>query len=125
MNEDTNTSVIPAPGASTKTAVLLYGMLRTFRTTAASFQRHVVAPNNADVFYFGPTQSDAPSLMHKGQLDVFGNVKMNPKGDLDSTDVVSQDDLAATYGPSLRQYRLHHVDQEEFIRQAAVVSRKD
>ena len=125
MNEYASTNVSLASGASTKTAVLLYGMLRTFRTTAPSFHRHVVMPNNADVFYFGPTQSDAPSVMHKGQLDVFGNVKMNPKGDLDSTDAVPQDDLAAAYGPSLRQYRLHRVDQDEFIRQAAMVSRED
>ena len=66
-----------------KVAILLYGMLRSFQLTAASFHRHVVEPNNADVFYFGPAQSDAPSLVHKGHLDVFGNVKINPKGWID------------------------------------------
>lgn len=114
-----------ADGTYAKVAVLLYGMLRTFRTTAPSFHRHVVAPNNADVFYFGPAQSDAPSLAHKGHLDVFGNVKVNPKGRIDSTGAVAQDDVLAAYGPAMRGYRLHHIPQEEFVRQAAVVPREE
>jgi hypothetical protein len=112
---------VPVP----KTAVLLYGMLRTFQLTAASFHRHVVEPNNADVFYFGPAQSDTPSLVHKGHLDVFGNVKINPKGQIDSTGEVARDDLTAAYGPAMCRYRLHDVDQEEFVRQAAIVHRDD
>lgn len=111
--------------SSPKVAILLYGMLRTFRITAPSFHRHVVTPNNADVFYFGPAQSDAPSLAHKGHLDLFGNVKLNPKGRIDSTGTVLQDDVTAAYGPSMRQYRLHDVDQEEFVRQAAIVNREE
>ena len=58
-------------GPSPKVAILLYGMLRTFRITAPSFHRHVVSPNNADVFYFGPAQTDSPTLAHKGHLDLF------------------------------------------------------
>lgn len=107
--------------ASVKVAVLLYGMLRTFRITAPSFLRHVVTPNHADVFYFGPAQSDAPSLVHKGHLDMFGNVKANPKGRMGSTGAVSEEDLAGAYGSALRQYRFHDVEQEEFVRQAAIV----
>lgn len=115
----------PLTAPSPKVAVLLYGMLRTFRTTAPSFHRHVVAPNNADVFYFGPSESDRPGLTHKGQLDVFGNVKSNPKGQVDGVSPVEMDDFLAAYGPAMRQYRLHHVDQEEFVRQAAVVDRQE
>jgi hypothetical protein len=115
----------PANTASHKVAVLLYGMLRTFRATAPSFHRHVVEPNRADVFYFGPAQSDAPSVVHKGHLDVFGNVKMNPKGQMGSTGTVCADDLVETYGTALRQYRFHDVEQEEFVRQAAVVPRDE
>jgi hypothetical protein len=119
--DDTQTFTAPSP----KVAVLLYGMLRTFRTTAPSFHRHVVAPNNADVFYFGPSQSDRPSLAHKGQLDVFGNVKSNPKGQVDGVSPVEMDDFLSAYGPAMRQYRLHNVDQEEFVRQAAIVDRQE
>jgi len=115
----------PLIAHSPKVAVLLYGMLRTFRITAPSFHRHVVHPNNADVFYFGPSQSDQPSLAHKGHLDVFGNVKSNPKGKVDGVAPVEMDDFLSAYGPAMRRYQLHNVDQEEFVRQAAVVDRKD
>jgi hypothetical protein len=107
----------PAP----KVAILLYGMLRTFRTTAPSFHRHVVSPNNADVFYFGPEASDTPSVAHKGQPDMFGNIKINPKGKVDSVNPVPKDAFVSAYAPALRQYRLHAVEQEEFVRQAAIV----
>lgn len=110
---------------SPKVAILLYGMLRTFRTTAPSFHRHVVAPNNADIFYFGPAQSDTPSLAHKGHLDVFGNVKVNPKGQVDAVKPVDQGELQSAYAPAMRAYRFHQVDQDEFVRQAAIVERQE
>jgi hypothetical protein len=108
-----------------KVAVLLYGMLRTFRETAASFHRHVVEPNNADVFYFGPAQSDVAPQSLSGRLDIFGNLKDNPKGRVDPVHGVDHEAFAAVYGPALRRSRFHHVDQEEFARQAAVVDRRD
>lgn len=112
-------------GPSPKVAILLYGMLRTFRITAPSFHRHVVSPNNADVFYFGPAQTDSPTLAHKGHLDLFGNVKLNPKGNVDSVDDIPKDDFLSAYGPAMRHYRLHMVEQDEFVRQAAVVDRQE
>jgi hypothetical protein len=57
-----------------KVAVLLYGMLRSFQVTAGSFHRHVVRPNNADVFYFGPADSDVAPTSLSGRLDMFGNL---------------------------------------------------
>jgi len=119
------TSANQTSSSSPKVAVLLYGMLRTFRITAPSFHRHVVMPNDADVFYFGPAQSDAPNLVHKGHLDVFGNVKANPKGQMGSTAEVPEEDLAEAYGPALRRYHFHDVGQEEFVRQAALVPRDE
>jgi hypothetical protein len=109
-----------------KVAILLYGMLRSFQLTAASFQRHVVGPNNADVFYFGPVQSDVATKEINGRLDVFGNLKDNPKGLVDSTNGIDREAFFAAYGPAMRSYGFHHVDQEEFVRQAeAVVDRRD
>ncbi len=110
---------------SPKVAVLLYGMLRTFRVTAAAFHRHVVEPNNADVFYFGPAESDAATTALSGQLDVFGNLKNNPKGRIDPTAGVDHTAFLSAYGPAMRRYRFHDVDQAEFARQAAVVDRRD
>jgi hypothetical protein len=110
---------------SQKVAVLLYGMLRSFQVTAASFHRHVVQPNNADVFYFGPAESDAAPTSLSGRLDMFGNLKDNPKGKVDPTSGVSRTAFLTAYGPSMRRYEFHTVNQDEFVRQAGIVERKD
>lgn len=108
-----------------KTAVLLYGMLRTFQLTAPSFHRHVVEPNNADVFYFGPARSDVATKELSGRLDLFGNLKDNPKGRVDPVNGIDPGAFFAAYGPAMRSYGFHRVDQEEFVRQAEVVDRQD
>ena len=113
------------PSPAPKVAVLLYGMLRSFQLTAQAFHRHVVAPNNADVFFFGPEQSDVPSKAHSGQVDVFGNLKDNPKGRVDPVQGVNREAFLSAYGPTVRRYSFHQVDQEEFARQAAIVDRRD
>jgi hypothetical protein len=115
----------PSTSTAPKAAVLLYGMLRSFRLTAASFHRHVVEPNNADVFYFGPAASDVAPTSLSGRLDVFGNLKDNPKGRVDPMQGVDLEAFTSAYGPAMRRYRFHQVDQEEFARQAAVVDRRD
>ncbi|HEU4686595.1 MAG TPA: hypothetical protein VFS39_18960 [Nitrospira sp.] len=119
------TMLSPVQTGTPKVAVLLYGMLRTFRQTAASFHRHVVEPNNADVFYFGPADSDVAPVSLSGRLDVFGNLKDNPKGRVDPLGGIDQEAFGAAYGPALRWHRFHHVEQEEFARQASVVDRRD
>ena len=108
-----------------KVAVLLYGMLRSFRLTAASFHRHVVEPNNADVFYFGPVQSDVATKELSGRLDLFGNLKDNPKSRVDPVNEIDREAFFTAYGPAMRSYEFHHVDQKEFVRQAAIVDRGD
>lgn len=113
------------PMPKPKTAVLLYGMLRSFKITARSFYRHVVAPNDADVFYFGPAQSDVANTSHSGRLDVFGNLKENPKGRVDPVSGVDRDAFLSAYGAAMRRYRFHEVEQDEFARQAAVVDRRE
>ena len=118
-------SIVLSKERPQKVAVLLYGMLRSFQVTAASFHRHVVQPNNADVFYFGPAESDAAPTSLSGRLDMFGNLKDNPKGRVDPTAGVSQAAFLTAYGPSIRRYEFHSVQQEEFVRQAAIVERKD
>ncbi len=108
-----------------KVAVLLYGMLRSFQTTAPSFHRHVVQPNDADVFYYGPAESDTAPASLSGRLDIFGNLKDNPKGLVDPVEGVSRQAFLAAYGPVMRRWQFHHVHPEEFVRQAAIVERKD
>jgi hypothetical protein len=108
-----------------KVAVLLYGMLRSFRQTSASFYRHVVEPNSADVFYFGPEQSDVAPKSLSGRLDVFDNLKDNPKGRIDPMQRVDHEAFQSAYRSAMVRYRFHQVEQEEFERQAEVVDRRD
>ena len=108
-----------------KVAVLLYGMLRTFEVTAHSFHRHIVAPNDADVFYFGPHHSDVPTTRHNGHLDWFGNLKNNPKGLVDPVTTVNVQSFLKAYSPAIRDYRFHHVDSQEFVRQGSLVPPRD
>ena len=117
-------TVLPSEQRHT-VAVLLYGMLRSFQVTASSFHRHVVQPNNADVFYFGPAESDAAPTSLSGRLDMFGNLKDNPKGLVDPVSSVNQTAFLTAYGPCMRRFEFHNVRQEEFVRQAAIVERKD
>jgi hypothetical protein len=117
-------NAIPSDRPS-KVAVLLYGMLRSFQITAPSFHRHVVQPNDADVFYFGPADSDVAPKSLSGRIDVFGNLKDNPKGLVDPLTGVSRSAFLSAYGPAMKRYEFHRVDQEEFSRQAAIVDRQD
>lgn len=110
---------------SPKVAVLLYGMLRSFRETAAAFHRHVIEPNNADMFYFGPGESDVATKALSGTLDAFGNLKNNPKGRVDALEEIDHSAFLTAYGPAMRRYRFHDIDQAEFTRQASVVDRRD
>jgi hypothetical protein len=117
-------SVIPNDRPQ-KVAVLLYGMLRSFHVTAPSFHRHVVQPNNADVFYFGPAESDVAPMSLSGRVDMFGNLKDNPKGQVDPVTGVNRTAFLTAYGPAMRRFEFHSVPQDEFSRQASIVDRKD
>ena len=63
MTSANSTSESVAPK---KTAILLYGMLREFQVCAPAFLRHVVQPKEAGLFFFGPDQTDSPTVAHKG-----------------------------------------------------------
>ncbi len=97
MNDQTTQS----PTKKDKVAVLLYGYLRTFEQTAPSLFKHIIVPHDADIFYFGPQETDKPSLQHGRVVGAF-----NPKN---YTDQTKEDvDLKAAfhcYGGALKDYR--------------------
>jgi hypothetical protein len=101
--------------APQRVAILLYGYLRTIDVTAASLIKHVAAPLNADIFYFGPSETDKPGLQHKGVLDCFGAIKDNPKNDAETDKgKVDLSQLERAYGDRLKAYKLHTEAQETF-----------
>jgi hypothetical protein len=103
-----------------KVAVLLYGVLRTFEVTAPSLLRHVVEPNDADIFYFGPQGSDNPTAAHEGTKDLFGSFTFNPKGGLDTLAPVDAAALQQAYGGRLRLARFHDVGTDRFEDECAL-----
>jgi tetratricopeptide (TPR) repeat protein len=97
-----------------RVAVLLSGLLRDYQTTAGSLLRHVVVPNDASLFYFGPAQSDRPQRSNMGVYDEHGFFISNPKGDFQALDAVDTTEIFATYGRALKRVQFHDVSQETF-----------
>lgn len=106
-----------------RTAVLLYGFLRTADITHKSLIDNVVTPNNADVFYFGPDSTDSPTSIHKGILDGTGFLKINPKNDALETSGGIEEKLKSYYGNLLKRYQLHTKTFNDFNTESAFIDR--
>lgn len=102
-----------------RVAVLLYGLLREYRATAPSLLRHVVHPNSACVFYFGPAETDAPTNAYFGRHDERGFLMHNPKAIVEDLQTIEPPDLAEVYGACLRDQSFHAEPQSRFIAEAA------
>lgn len=107
-----------------KTAVLLYGFLRTAEVTSQSLMKNIVESCNADIFYFGPNSSDNPKSIHKGILDSAGFVKINPKNDASEVRGGIAQRLGSLYGEKLVSYELHEKVFEDFEAMSSFVDRK-
>lgn len=97
-----------------KTAVLLYGFLRTAEMTVGSLVNNIIIPNDADLFYFGPDSSDNPSSKHQGILDADGFIKINPKNDEIEKVGGIGGKLFDIYGDYLKAHELHDKKPEYF-----------
>lgn len=120
MNDNSPEHTSPNLGKG-RVAVLLYGLLREYRLTAPAFLRHVANPNDADIFYFGPEQTDTPDHSHFGKLDAFGAFIDNPKGRVHALVDADVEGLQDAYGERLLRSQIHHVAQERFIDEAREV----
>lgn len=109
MSEATNSDQ-----KATRVAVLLFGLLREYKTAAPSFLRHVVQPNDAAVFYFGPAETDAPNSAHKGQNDIFDSMINNPKAEMGTMMPVNPSEVSSVYGQALKASRFHSEPQATF-----------
>lgn len=97
-----------------RTAVLLYGLLRSYRATAGSLLRHVVEPSAAAILYFGPAETDVPMRSHSGSFDERGFFRSNPKGEFEELSSVEVGDLGSVYGRALVRAKTHSVSQAYF-----------
>ena len=99
-----------------KVAVCLYGFARTYQTTAFSFLKHVVTPNDADIFFYGYDNEGTSQVTTVG-LDnskaKFGSAQ-DSKGSL-----LDEAQLRSAYGPALKKVHLHTYQASVFIDAAA------
>lgn len=108
-----------------KTAVLLFGFLRTAEVTSKSLLDNVASTTDADIFYFGPDASDNPSSIHKGILDGSGFMKVNPKNDAHEIAGGISERLNELYGSRLKSYSLHSRTFDDFCQEAAFINKND
>ncbi len=90
-----------------RTAVLLYGFIRSANMTHGSLLNNVVIPNDADIFYFGPDATDKPASSHGGIFDAAGFIKINPKNDTQEFAGGISEQLESYYGSRLKSFELH------------------
>lgn len=103
-------------GKEYKTAILLFGHFRTGEITSGSLLRHVVKPNDADIFYFGPRYTDKPNRTHDGILDSLGYIKNNPKNQekVNRDFEVTEQYLKGVYGDCLLKSGFHDLEYSYF-----------
>lgn len=91
-----------------KTAVVLYGFLRTYEKTAFSLIKHIIHPNNADLFIFAPNRS---GVINDSWYEE--NAKLNNK-DHSLGNTISEEDVVKNYKGKLTKLKLWEYDKEMF-----------
>ena len=87
-----------------KTAVLLYGFLRTFEITAASLLKNIVKPNNADIFVFAYDNTGVSRI--ESGVNINKQKAINAaKQDLEG-DIIDICTLKKIYGDALKKVSL-------------------
>lgn len=95
-----------------KVAVVLYGLCRTYKTTASSLIENVLSPNNADLFIFTYNKT--------GESVIYNNMNINKSKNLYASqqdlqgDVVSKDSLKEVYGDYLKDFSINLFNPEKF-----------
>lgn len=97
-----------------KTAVVLYGFLRTFACTANSLIKHVLKPNNADLFIFAPSQ-----------CGVLNNKNINKTTNLDCSlgRFIDKEELYKQYGEYLKLCELWDYSESKILDNSIDISK--
>lgn len=110
---------------NTKVAIIFYGMIRNYCLPSKSIKKHIIKPNNGDVYYFGPSYTDRPSNSHYGKFDKDGFLMENPKSAKDSVFPAEIGDFIETYSDCIKNYKIHDLKFSFFEEEADSVSRRD
>lgn len=90
-----------------KTAVVLFGFLRTFDKTANSLKKHIIEVNKADLFVFAPNQT--------GIINALEEKSKN--NDTKLGRVVSSQEIMNVYGDCLKACEIWEYNEQLFIDQ--------
>lgn len=106
-----------------RVAILLYGYLRTYQDVAYSFMKNVADLHDADIFYFGPRETDKPQVGHSGKNNFIGSFIENPKNNAEKNKEQSNEELfRGVYGTRLKSYHFHSEGNDKFKAVAAAIS---
>ena len=89
-----------------KTAVVLFGFLRTYDIASYSLIKHILEPNNADLFIFAPN--------NKGCVDYLYH--KNDNEDAKIGEQITSTDLQRAYGNYLKKFELYLYNELEIIK---------
>lgn len=105
-----------------KSAVLFYGMIRNFSSCAHSLKKHLISPNHADVYFFGPSYTDKPSNSHYGEFDEKGFLIKNPKSMNSKMYPADMAGFLKQYQGSIQHYATHDLKYSFFEREAKKIT---
>lgn len=102
-----------------KTAVCMYGFLRTYDVTANSLIKHILELNDADLFVFCPDAVGASNIPQGANITDYKikNRKLISKTDV-SGDRVTEKMLKEKYGKYLKKCKIYNYDQSRFEKMA-------
>lgn len=97
-----------------KTAVILYGYCRTYKTTAPSLIKNILEPNNADLFV-STYDNTGVSILSKNEDINRTKFILGNKQDLEG-EAVSTESLSAAYGKYLKDAKINKYNPQKFVK---------
>lgn len=99
-----------------KVAVVLYGFLRTYETTAKNLIKNILEPNNADLFIFTYNNEGISYLPENMDINQ-AKCKLSISQDLQGKTVTGEK-LFKIYGKYLKDYKINHYNRKKFLKES-------
>lgn len=99
----------------TRTAVCMYGFLRTYEITSASLIKHILEKNEADLFIFCPQNvgtSIIPQNVNITEYKIKNSKRIENQDSAGQT--ITEDKLQQIYGKYLKKCTIYNYSQDKF-----------
>ena len=97
-----------------KTAVLMYGYMRTWKATAGSAIEKILKPNNADLFIY-TFDNEGISALPLGTSDINTFKRKNADAQDKEGGLITEKALKQTYGKYLKSFTIAKYNEQRFI----------